>query len=293
MDAILIAGPTASGKSMLAMRLAREHGGVIVNADSMQVYEPLSILTARPSPQDMQEIEHRLYGHVGGETSYSTGAWYRDAEAALAEIRSSGRIPVIVGGTGLYFRALTGGLAEIPAVPQEIRAHWRGRLAELGPEHLHAELDAVDPETARQLETRDGQRIVRALEVFHATGRSIRSLQVRPGVPLVRAELAEKILLWPERSLLRARIGERAGIMMRSGAIEEVRALLERRLDAALPVMKAIGVREIGALLDLRLDPASAEERLVTSTRRYAKRQATWFRTQLGPGWRIFEDPEK
>ena len=292
MDAILIAGPTASGKSALAMRLARRHGGVIVNADSMQVYAPLSILSARPSREDMQAVEHRLYGHVSGETSYSTGAWYRDAEAVLAEIRCENRLPVIVGGTGLYFRALTGGLAEMPPIPEDIRAHWRKRLAEIGPVRLHAELAGVDFEAARSLETRDGQRIVRALEVFHATGSSITMLRGQGGVPLVRPDRAERILVLPERPALRARIAERAAAMMRSGAVEEVRALLGARLDASLPVMKAIGVREIGAFIDGRLDRAKAEEQFVNATRQYAKRQVTWFRNQLGPGWRVRETSE-
>ncbi len=181
----------------------------------------------------------------------------------------------------------------MPEIPQEIRARWRARLAELGPEVLHGELAAVDPEMARSLGPQDGQRVVRALEVFEAAGKSIASFHGRSGVPLVVSGRAEKILLAPERSLLRARIAERAGRMMRHGAVEEVRTLLERRLDERLPVMKAIGVREIAALLEGRLARAEAEERLVAATGQYAKRQMTWFRHQLGPGWNIFEDSKK
>ena len=293
MDAILIAGPTAAGKSALAMRLAEAHGGVIVNADSMQVYAPLAVLTARPSAEDMAVVEHRLYGHESGRAAYSTGAWYRDAAEALAGIRAAGRIPVVVGGTGLYFRALLGGLADMPDIPGDVRDRLRKELAEFGPARLHGELAAVDPETARRLAEGDGQRIVRALEVFHATGRSIRFLRERAGVPLVDAERAQAVLVAPDRAVLRTRIAERARAMMRSGAVEEVRGLLALGLDHSLPVMKAIGVREIRALLEGETDMATAEERIAAATRRYAKRQMTWFRNQPGPAWRICGGQEK
>ncbi len=293
MDAILIAGPTAAGKSALAMRLAEAHGGVIVNADSMQVYAPLAILTARPSAEDLAAVEHRLYGHESGRAAYSTGAWYRDAAEVLAGIRAAGRIPVVVGGTGLYFRALLGGLADMPAIPGDVRDRLRRDLAEFGPARLHGELAALDPETARRLDEGDGQRIVRALEVFHATGRSIRFLRERAGVPLVDAERAQAVLVAPDRAVLQTRIADRVRAMMRSGAVEEVRGLLALGLDHSLPVMKAIGVREIRALLEGETDMATAEERIAAATRRYAKRQMTWFRNQPGPAWRICDGQEK
>lgn len=293
MDAILIAGPTASGKSALALRLAREHDGVVVNADAMQVYEPLRILTARPSEEDMALAEHRLFGHVAGDVTYSTGRWCRDAAAALAEIRARGRLPVVVGGTGLYFRALTGGLSEMPAIPAETREFWRGRLDELGARHLHAELAEVDSETARRLVPTDGQRIVRALEVFHAAGRSIRDYQHQNGVRLVDGEHARRILLAPDRETVRRRIAGRARLMMETGGVEEVAALLSRGLDDRYPVMKAIGVREIAAYLSGVLSREEAEERLVTQTGRYAKRQMTWFRNQLEEGWMVVASAEE
>lgn len=286
MDAILIAGPTASGKSALATELAARHGGVVVNADSMQVYDTLSVLTARPSQADMKVVPHALYGHVDAATTYSTGVWLRDVEAALSAARAAGRLPVIVGGTGLYFTALLGGLSEMPEIPAGIRAHWRGRLADAGPEHLHAELAARDPETATGLNPADGQRIVRALEVLEATGRPLRVLQRRKGRALLDPAGCRKILLTPERSLLHERIARRASAMLAGGAaFDEVRQLSRLRLDPALPIMKAIGVRELlDVLAGLRSLP-EAETAITTATRQYAKRQTTWFRNQFGTDW--------
>jgi len=285
MDAILIAGPTASGKSSLALRLASKYAGVVVNADAMQVYAPLHILTARPSPQDMALVEHRLYGHVPGATAYSTGSWYRDIAETLDELRRRGRLPVVVGGTGLYFRALTGGLSTMPAIPDDVRDFWRERLREKGAGSLHEELSRVDAETARGLMPADGQRIVRALEVFHATGRSIRDHQKNAGHPLIDAARAARIILSPPRDVVRRRIAERASTMLEDGACAEVGALMNEGLDERLPVMKAIGVREIAAYLAGKCSREEAKERLITLTRQYAKRQMTWFRNQLGEGW--------
>ena len=293
LDAILIAGPTASGKSALAMELAERHGGVVVNADSMQVYDALRILTARPPDADMARVEHRLYGHVPAEVSYSTGAWYRDAAAVVAELRRTGRVPVFVGGTGLYFRALLGGLSDMPATPPEIRQRWRERLAEEGAEKLHAELAERDPEAAKTIRAADRQRIVRALEVVDATGRSILSFQSGEGVPLIDANRSRKILLMPDRQELRARIATRFRQMVEEGAINEVRRLLDRGLAIDLPAMKAIGVKELQSVIENKSEIVDAEAHAVTATRQYAKRQMTWFRNQLDENWATFSEPEQ
>lgn len=284
-DAILITGPTASGKSALAVRLAIEHDGVVVNADSMQVYDTLNILTARPQPEDMAVIEHRLYGHVPAGMAYSTGDWLREATDLVAELRERGRLPVFVGGTGLYFRALTGGLSDMPVISGEIRERVRGRLAEEGAEALHRELADRDPEVAARLKPGDSQRIARAFEVLEATGRSIAAFQTPTGRAIIDPDRAEKIVVLPDRAVLAARINRRFGEMLKSGAVEEVKALLALNLSPAMPVMKAIGVPQIAAMLAGEMSEAEVVERSAAATRQYAKRQMTWFRNQLDPSW--------
>jgi len=285
MDAILITGPTASGKSALAVKLAKRHGGVVINADSMQVYDTLKVLTARPDTSEMEGVEHFLYGHVPAGKPYSTGAWLREAEGLVTRLRREGRLPVFVGGTGLYFKALTGGLSDIPEIPAEIREHLRARLKEEGPEALHAELAARDPETAFQLPSGDGQRIVRALEVVEATGHSIRHFQEGRGPMVVDPERARKIVVLPDRALLHRRIDSRFEAMLASGAVEEVRALLALGLPGDRPVMKAIGVQQIAALLGGETTEAEVIASGAAATRQYAKRQMTWFRNQLDHSW--------
>jgi tRNA dimethylallyltransferase len=285
-DAILITGPTASGKSALAVRLAAEHGGCVVNADSMQVYDTLDILTARPQPEEMGGIEHRLYGHVPAGSAYSTGDWLREAAGVVAALRAQGKIPVFVGGTGLYFRALTGGLSDMPPVPDAIRSRLRERLAAEGADALHGELQARDPQTAARLMQGDGQRIVRALEVLEATGRSIADFQAASGPAVIDPERAEKIVVLPDRTVLASRIDRRFAAMLRSGAVEEVKALLALELSPDMPVMKAIGVPQIAAMLAGTMSEAEVIERGAAATRQYAKRQMTWFRNQLDDSWR-------
>ena len=284
-DAILITGPTASGKSALAVRLAGEHGGVVINADSMQVYDTLNILTARPQPADMVGIEHRLYGHVPAGAAYSTGDWLREATTVVAELREREKLPVFVGGTGLYFRALTGGLSDMPAIPEEVRERMRGRLADEGAEALHRELTRRDPETAARLMPGDGQRIVRALEVLEATGRSIGFFQSATGPAVIAPERAEKIVVLPDRAALAARIDRRFGQMLETGAVEEVKALLAFNVSPAMRVMKALGVPLFAALLAGEMSAAEVIERGAVATRQYAKRQMTWFRNQLDENW--------
>lgn len=284
-NAVLILGPTASGKSALALAIARERGATIVNADSMQVYSILRVLTARPGAAELEAAPHALYGHVHPSITYSTGAWLRDVGHVLD--RHDPRRPLVfVGGTGLYFKALTGGLSAMPEVPDEVRRRWRYRLAEEGPGPLHRLLRAQDPEAALSIRPGDGQRIVRALEVKEATGRPLSQWQGEAGDTLVDAATADRIVVLPPRDIVHARIEARFDRMIDEGAVEEVRDLTRLSLDPALPAMKAIGVEEIAAALDGRISMAEAITRAKARTRQYAKRQETWLRHQIGEGWR-------
>ncbi|VUD70255.1 tRNA dimethylallyltransferase [Methylobacterium symbioticum] len=281
--AILIAGPTASGKSALASALALRHGGVVVNADSMQVYADLRRLTARPDPAEEARVPHRLYGHVDGGVNYSAGHFSRDVAALLSAL--DGRLPVFVGGTGLYFRALEEGLSDLPPVPEAVRAAVRAAAEGRPTEALHADLAAQDPAGAATLRPSDRARVLRALEILAATGRPIASFHGSriPG-PLSGRPL-RKIFLAPDRTELRARIDRRFREMIAGGALDEVVALRERGLDPMLPVMRAHGVPGLIAHLDGRLSLEDAILRGQGDTRAYAKRQFTWFRHQMGTGW--------
>ncbi|NTF42400.1 tRNA (adenosine(37)-N6)-dimethylallyltransferase MiaA [Agrobacterium rhizogenes] len=284
-DAILITGPTASGKSALAVELARAHDGVVINADSMQVYDTLRLLTARPSEEDMEGIPHHLYGHVPAGQAYSTGVWLREATELVARLRGERKLPVFVGGTGLYFKALTGGLSDMPAIPLEIRNRLRARLLAEGAEILHRELADRDAPVAESLNPQDGQRIVRALEVIEATGQSIAAYQGRTGPVVIDPDRAQKIVVLPERTLLHQRINGRFETMLAMGAEEEVRALLALDLPAEMPVMKAIGVSQIAAMLRGEMTRDEVLETASAATRQYAKRQMTWFRNQMDESW--------
>jgi tRNA dimethylallyltransferase len=282
--AILIAGPTASGKSALALTLAEKTGGTIINADSMQVYRDLRIITARPTPEEERRARYRLYGHVDGAVNYSTGQWLRDVAGVLDELRGVRRPPILVGGTGLYFKALTVGLAAVPPIPVEIRARVRKRIREEGAAALHAELARRDPATAARVTVKDGSRISRALEVLAATGRPLSDWH-RDGLPpLIDASQTAKVFLNVERKELVSRIGMRLGAMLQSGALEEVRRLAERELDPTLPAMKAHGVPWLIRCLKGELTMEEAVAGTLMDTRRYAKRQLTWFRNQM-PDW--------
>jgi len=284
-DAILITGPTASGKSALALDLAKRHGGVVVNADSMQVYDTLRLLTARPSEEEMEGVPHHLYGHVPAAAAYSTGDWLREVSELLARLKVEGTPPVIVGGTGLYFKALTGGLSDMPQIPAEIRENLRNRLAEEGPVALHALLERNDPATAARLNLQDGQRILRALEVVTATGRSISEFQGKAGPVIVDPARAQKLIVLPERDILYSRIDRRFSTMLENGAVEEVEALLALDLPPEMPVMKAIGVSQIAAMLKGEMSREDVIEKASAATRQYAKRQMTWFRNQMDESW--------
>ncbi|MBA8833802.1 tRNA dimethylallyltransferase [Rhizobium leguminosarum] len=284
-NAILITGPTASGKSALAVELAKRHDGVVVNADSMQVYDTLRVLTARPSEEEMQGVPHHLYGHVPAGAAYSTGGWLRDVSALLPTLRAAGRLPVFVGGTGLYFKALTGGLSDMPEIPEALRKALRSRLLEEGPDGLYAELAVADPAMAASLNRQDGQRIVRALEVMKATGRSIADFQGQSGLVIIDAAQARKIVVLPDRAVLHQRINGRFEKMLQQGAEDEVRALLALDLPAEAPVMKAIGVSQITAMVRGEMTRAEVLEKGAAATRQYAKRQMTWFRNQMDDSW--------
>ena len=285
-NATLIAGPTASGKSALAMTLARETGGVIVNADSMQVYSGLRVLTARPGVKDEAEIPHLLFGHVDPAASYSTGRYMRDVSALVAGDAFAGRKAIFVGGTGLYFRALIQGLSEIPEVPDRIRQKWRAAAKDEGAATLHRLLAERDPAAAAAIHEADAQRIVRALEVVEASGKPISHWQKAAGRPVVEASSARLLVIEPDREELAERISRRFDAMLGEGALAEARAIGARGLDPALPAMKAIGLRELLAADRDEISFDEAVERAKAATRQYAKRQMTWFRTQLGPEWR-------
>ncbi|MBC2885897.1 tRNA (adenosine(37)-N6)-dimethylallyltransferase MiaA [Ochrobactrum sp. CM-21-5] len=291
-NAILIAGPTASGKSALAIRMAEETGGFIVNTDSMQVYDVLDLLTARPGADELKAAEHHLYGHVRPSVSYSTGKWFSDVEAVLTLPDLEGRTPIFVGGTGLYFRAVLGGLSQMPEVSEEVRDYWRERVNFDGAEAMYKILCERDPAIATTLRPTDSQRIARALEVIDSTGKSLLAWQESKGQILVDEGTARKVVLLPERPWLNERIAKRFALMWDNGAIDEVRTLLALRLDPALPAMKAIGVPEIGAYLDGAMSREQAIERAVIATRQYAKRQSTWFRNQLDEGWSVCANSE-
>ena len=281
----LIAGPTASGKSALALRIARENDGIVVNADSMQVYGVLQVLTARPEFSAMEGVPHYLFGHVDPATLYSAGAWCSDVRSLLSKNELQERHIVFVGGTGLYFRALLGGLSKMPEIPQAVREHWRSRLLTEGSEALHRELGLRDPEAAKRLKIQDKQRIVRAIEVFEASGRPISYWQGETGEALVDASGARKICIVPEREPLAEKIRQRFLVMIKHGALEEVAALRALRLDPALPAMKAIGVAEISHYLDGTISLETAIELACAASRQYAKRQMTWLRHQFAEGW--------
>jgi tRNA dimethylallyltransferase len=283
-NAILLAGPTTSGKSALALKLAERLGGTIINADSMQVYRSLRIITARPTPAEEARVPHLLYGHVDAAENYSAGRWCIDASASIAEAERAGRLPILVGGTGLYFKALTRGLAAVPPIPAGIRAAVRARLKADGIAALYADLGARDPAAAHRLMPGDRARISRALEVVLATGRPLAEWHRDGMPPAVEAASAVKIFLATDRAELYRRIDARFDAMLASGALDEVRTLAARRLDPSLPAMKAHGVPWLIRHLAGEITLAEAAEGGKRDTRRYTKRQATWFRNQL-PEW--------
>ena len=279
----LIAGPTASGKSALALRLAREIGAEIINADALQLYADLRLLTARPSPEEEAAAPHHLFGVVDAAEGWSVGRWLRAAVALIDEIAARSRPTVIVGGTGLYFRALTHGLAEVPDTPPQVRVRTAAEFAAMGEAAFRARLAGVDPAAEARISPADRQRLTRAWEVFAATGTSLSDWQARTD-PAIPPGTWTGVALDPPREALFARCDARLQVMVEGGALDEVAALAARGLDPDLPAMKAVGYRELAAALAGEVGLSAGLENAQRETRRYAKRQATWLRGQMS-GW--------
>ena len=283
-DIILVAGPTASGKTALAIELAQANDGIIINTDSMQVYSELRILSARPTAQQEALCPHFLFGHVPARQTYSVARWLDDVTPLIEKFRQEGRQIIFAGGTGLYFTTLLEGLSPMPEIKPEIRSKWRG----WGKQSLHGELARLDPAAAKILETGDTQRVTRALEVFESTGVSITQWQQNKGQKILPDGASlKKLLLLPERPILHQRIDDRFEQMVEAGAVEEVRGLLELDLSSSLPSLKAIGVPQITQYLagDLSLEEATIRSK--AATRQYCKRQTTWFRNTFDADWLV------
>lgn len=280
---IVVGGPTASGKSALALALAERFGGEIVNADSMQIYEDLPIVTARPGADDESRAPHHLYGLLGMEDRCSAGQWRDRALGVVQNIQNRGAVPVVVGGTGLYLKALMTGLHTMPTVPKDVRARLNRRLDEEGAQVLHAELSVSDPATAAGLNPADGQRIVRALEIFEHTGRGLRSWQAGKAEDAPADLRFFNIVLLPPREQLYEAANDRFDRMLEKGAVDEVATLLARSPAEDFPLLKAVGVPPIRRFLDAEIDRERLRELGKRDTRRYAKRQMTWFRRQFIP----------
>lgn len=274
--ALIVAGPTASGKSALALDIARRVGGTVINADSMQVYRELRILTARPTIEEEAELPHALYGERPAAEPGSAAWWRSAALVAMDEAATHGRVPILCGGTGLYFNSLINGLSVIPEVTPESREEARTLLKQLGPAALHTRLAEADPVTASRLRATDSQRLARAWEVWRSSGRGLADWQAKPGE--APAWTFRAVLLAPPRDALRPAIEARFAAMLAAGALEEVRALLALGLDATLPAMRAHGVPELSAHLRGEITLVEAARRVILATGQYAKRQMTWFR---------------
>jgi tRNA dimethylallyltransferase len=289
MDAVLIAGPTASGKSAAALTLAEKSGGAIINADSMQVYRELRVLTARPTPEAEARVPHYLYGHVSASERYSAGRYQDETANALQEVRKRGLLPIFVGGTGLYFDVLTEGLSPIPPVPASVRTDVRRRFEMLGRDAFFAELAERDQATAAKLRPSDTQRVLRAADVLEATGRSLSAWQESSGdAPLRDCRLA-RFVVSPPREVLLARIDARLEAMVEQGILDEARALVG--LDPSLPAAKALGMPELTRHLAGEIGLDEALEAVRIATRQYAKRQQTWFRNRM-KDWKWLENAE-
>lgn len=289
---ILIGGPTASGKSGLALNIARTIGGAVVNADSMQVYRDLAVITARPSPEDEALAPHYLYGILPGSEACSAALWADLAHEAVRKAWAEGRTPILAGGTGLYFRALMEGLAPVPEIPPDTRRAVRDLMRDKGPAFIHERLRLIDPPMAARLDPGDSQRLARALEVIEATGRSLLDWQAAPPkgglAEILAPEDIERLVILPDRDILYARCDARLRQMVTEmGGLDEVKQLISLNYPAELPVMKALGVPQLAAYLAGELDLEAAIHLAQTATRQYAKRQLTWFRNQC-VGWKIW-----
>jgi tRNA dimethylallyltransferase len=277
-DAVLIAGPTAAGKSAVAIALAESINGVVINTDSMQVYRELPILTGQPSAEEQARVPHRLYGHVRAAEGYSAGRYQEEAAAALAAVQTDKRIPVFTGGTGLYFNVLARGLSPIPQVPAETRSAVRQRFQTMGRESFYAELVRRDAGSAALRES-DTQRVMRAADVLEATGRGLTAWQTVAGKPVLQGLRVARFVIAPDRELLNQRIDHRLEVMIERGALEEIRALLD--LDRSLPAARMLGFPELSSHLRGEASLSDAVSATQMATRRFAKRQLTWFRRYM------------
>lgn len=285
-EAILIAGPTASGKSALAVERALAVDGEVVNADSMQVYDGLKIVTARPDAEEMAGVPHHLFGHVDPARSYSVAAWLDDLHPVLSDLKARGKVPVIVGGTGLYFKALLEGLHSVPQIDPAIREDVRRELLTEGPEALHGKLAECDPSSAARLKKTDGHRVARALEVVLSTGETMEVHHGCQADPVLSSHRPiEKLLLLPPRNTLYQRINARCEAMISAGALDEIRDMVNQDLRDDTTALKAIGVPQLRDIIEKKQSLEEGLEGWKTATRRYAKRQMTWFRNQLGDDW--------
>ncbi len=278
---IIVAGATASGKSALGLEIAERTNGVIINCDSMQIYKELPIVTAQPQPEEMAGIEHRLYGALPGSTACSVGLWRELAIKEIELVFSQSKQPIILGGTGFYIRALMEGLSKIPDVPKDVRQEATERYDERGPDGLVADIAVVSPDTAAQLRQNDRQRIIRAWEVYLATGKGLSEWQKENPPEVTEGYSFQSVLLSPDRAELYQRCDQRFAMMAQNGAIEEVETLVALGLDPSLPVLRAIGVPEIRGFIEGTMEFDQMVAMAQQSTRRYAKRQLTWLRNQM------------
>lgn len=280
---IFIAGPTASGKSAWAVQIAKRHGGEIINADSMQVYSDLQILSARPTQSEMEDVPHHLFGHIEGHIRYSTGQWLREVQPVILECLARDAMPILTGGTGLYFKALMDGLAQIPAISDDVFNHVKQRLDDHGVASLRLEAERIDPVSTARVLGNDPQRLSRILSVYEETGRSLTDWHdnTRPVIP---KQFCRCAVLMPERAGLYARINARFADMIHNGGLDEAKAVFAKGYDSSLPMMKAIGLQQLGPYLAGTMNLSESIELASRETRRLAKRQYTWFRGQ-GDKW--------
>jgi len=289
---ICIAGPTASGKSAFALEMARALDGEIINADALQVYTDLQILSARPTQDEMEDVPHHLFGHVAGSARYSTGAWLRDVEPLIINILGRGKAPVLVGGTGLYFRALLQGMADIPAVPKAVSDQTQRRLLQEGIKSLREEAERLDPVATERILGNDPQRLQRIVDVATATGQP-RAVWQAETYPVFPSRFARFCVLTPPREMLYARINARYERMLRAGGLDEAKTVFAKGYDESLPIMKAIGLRQLKQYFNGLGSLDEAVEDAKRESRRFAKRQMTWFRNQPPKGLQLQNSDER
>ena len=291
-SSILISGPTASGKSKLAMDIAEKVGGVVINADSMQIYNTISLITARPSNKDMDTIPHFLYGYIDPKIRYSVGEWISDIEPLINFLIRINKIPVIVGGTGLYFAGLFGEISEIPEISAKTKLKWEEIKEQKGTQALFDKLKELDPKSAATINSTDTTRIIRALEVFDDTGKSIRDWQLSPGKSIINKSMSKMIYLCPPRNVIDENIIKRTSEIIGNDQLyEEIKLLSIKKISDSYPIMKAIGVKDTIAYLEDEISIEILNDRIITDTKRYVKRQLTWARKKM-MDWEWIDEPQ-